>query len=122
MNNRIKNIFILIILTIFILIIQLTPVTCLFLQVTGVYCPSCGMTRAFHSIMSGNFISAFKYNILSIPLFVFILITIVSLLYEIIFNKWAYIPFIIKKISNKYIVAIVFSAILLSMFINNLKF
>lgn len=122
MNNRSKNIFILIILILFLLMIKLIPVTCLFWQVTGIYCPSCGMTRAFNSILSLNFIEAFNHNILSIPLFAFMIITIMVLLSEIFFNKWNYIPFILKKLSNKYVIIIILSFILLSMIINNLKF
>lgn len=120
MNNRIKNIFILLILVVFLLMIELIPVTCLFWQVTGIYCPSCGMTRAFHSMMSLNFIEAFNYNILSIPIFLFIIITIMILLYEIFFKKWKYIPFLLKNISNKYVISIILFFMLLSMLINNL--
>ena len=120
MNNRSKNIFILIILILFLLMIKLIPVTCLFWQVTGIYCPSCGMTRAFNSVMSFNLIEAFQYNILSIPLFLFIIITIIILLYEIFFNKWIYIPFILKKMSNKHVIIVILFSLLLSMIINNL--
>ena len=117
MNNRIKNILILTILLIFLLMIKLLPVACLFWQATGIYCPACGMTRAFHSVMSFNLIEAFQYNILSIPLFLF---TIIILLYEIIFNKWNYIPFILKKMSNKHFIIVILFYMLLSMIINNL--
>ena len=120
MNNIIKNILILTILLIFLLMIKLLPVACLFWQATGIYCPACGMTRAFHSVMSFNLIEAFQYNILSIPLFLFIIITIIILLYEIIFNKWNYIPFILKKISNKHVIIMILFSMLLSMIINNL--
>lgn len=120
MNNRIKNILILTILLVFLLMIKLLPVACLFWQATGIYCPACGMTRAFHSIMSFNLIEAFQYNILSIPLFLFIIITILILIYEITFNKWNYIPFILKELSSKYVIIVIFSFMLLSMIINNL--
>ena len=114
MNNRIKNILILTILLIFLLMIKLLPVACLFWQATCIYCPACGMTRACHSVMS------FKYNILSIPLFLLLIITIIILLYEIIFNKWIYIPFILKKMSNKHVIIVILFYMLLSMIINNL--
>lgn len=120
MNNRIKNILILIILVVFLLMIGLLPVTCLFWQATGIYCPSCGLTRAFYSIMSFDLVKAFQYNILSIPLFLFIIITITILLYEITFNKWNYISFILKELSNKYIIIVILYFMLLSMIINNL--
>ena len=65
MNNRIKNICILTILTLFLLMIKLIPVTCLFWKVTGIYCPTCGMTRAFKSLLSFDIMNAFWYH----PLF-----------------------------------------------------
>lgn len=42
----------------------------------GINCPGCGMTRAFHSIMHLDFMSAIKYNIFSPVLFLFFAVTI----------------------------------------------
>ncbi len=42
----------------------------------GINCPGCGMTRAFHSIMHLDFLSAIKYNIFSPILFLFFAFTI----------------------------------------------
>ena len=70
--NRIKNFIILVILIIFLYTISILPVTCFFKSVTGIYCPACGMTRAFRSILNLNFLDAIYFNILSIPLFIFI--------------------------------------------------
>lgn len=120
MNGRMKNICILIILVLFLLMIELIPVTCLFKQVTGISCPSCGMTRAFHSILHFDFMEAFKYNILSIPLFIFIVCSTYILVYEIIVNKWNYIPTLVKRLSNKFILIIIFILLLISFIINNL--
>ena len=72
--NRIKNFIIIITLIIFLYIIAILPVTCIFKSVTGILCPACGMTRAFWSIMNFNFLQATYFNILSIPLFIFIFI------------------------------------------------
>ena len=52
--NRIKNFIILVILIIFLYTISILPVTCFFKSVTGIYCPACGMTRAFRSILNLN--------------------------------------------------------------------
>lgn len=120
MKNRMKNICILAILTLFLLMIELIPVTCLFWQVTGIYCPTCGMTRAFHSILNFHLAEAFTYNILSIPLFIFIVFSVLVLVYEILMNKWSYIPNILKILSNKFIVAFIFILLFISFVNNNL--
>lgn len=119
MNNRMKNIYILVVLIIFLLIVEIVPVTCLFKQVTGIYCPTCGMTRAFHSIIFFNFRKAFSYNILSIPLFLFIVISSFILVYEIITNKFNYIPRLQKILSNKYVIFVILFLLIISFIINN---
>lgn len=120
MKNRIKNICILTILTLFLLVIKFIPVTCIFNQVTGIYCPACGMTRAFHSILNLNFINAFCYNILSIPLFIFIFSSYIRLTYEIFVGKFEYAPKLLKLLSNKLILIIIFVMIFISFIINNI--
>jgi len=42
---------------------------CMFHRITGLQCPGCGMTRAFHALMHGHISEALEYNLLSIPLF-----------------------------------------------------
>lgn len=49
---------------------------CLFYNITGVPCPSCGMTRAFLYIFEGNFFASLKYH----PLFILVLIIPISFL------------------------------------------
>ena len=120
MKNRIKNICILTILTSFLLVIELVPVTCIFKQVTGIYCPACGMTRAFHSILNLNFRDAFSYNILSIPLFIFIVSSFLILIYETLIGKFEYVPKLLKLLSNKLILIIIFISIFISFIINNI--
>ena len=120
MKNRIKNICILTILTSFLLVIELVPVTCIFKQVTGIYCPACGMTRAFHSILNLNFTDAFCYNILSIPLFIFIVSSFLILIYETLIGKFEYVPKLLKLLSNKLILIIIFISIFISFIINNI--
>lgn len=121
MKNRIKNISILTILTLFLLVIKIVPVTCIFNQVTGIYCPACGMTRAFHSILHLNFIDAFCYNILSIPLFIFIIFSYIILSYEVLLGKFEYVPKLLKLLSNKVILIIIFISLFISFIINNMK-
>ena len=47
---------------------------CIFHEITGLECPGCGITRCILSMLKGNFIEAFHYNMLifvSLPFVVF---------------------------------------------------
>ncbi|MBF0567620.1 MAG: DUF2752 domain-containing protein [Nitrospirae bacterium] len=39
---------------------------CLFYQLTGLYCPGCGSTRALHQLLHGNYTAAFRLNPLTV--------------------------------------------------------
>ena len=117
--NRIKNFIILVILIIFLYTISILPVTCFFKSVTGIYCPACGMTRAFNSILKLDFISALSYNILSIPLFIFIVASIIMLIIDIIKNKFEYIPNVLKFLSKHYVSILIL--LFISFLFNNLN-
>lgn len=121
MSNRIKNSFILAILIIFLLIIELIPVTCVFKHVTGISCSACGMTRAFHSILSFDLWQATYHNLLAIPLFLFILYSMIRLGIEIIQNKFEYIPNLLEIFSHKSFFIILSVLLLFSFLVNNLK-
>lgn len=41
---------------------------CMFLKLTGIACPGCGLTRGFHAAMHGDFLTALDYNAL-LPLY-----------------------------------------------------
>ena len=121
MQTRRKNIIILTILITFLLILSIIPATCLFKKVTGIYCPACGMTRAFYSIIYNfDLIQAFSYNILSIPLFIFIVSSSFILIYEIITNKFNYIPKLLQLLSNKLVLAFIFIFVIISFIVNNI--
>ena len=72
MKKRIINLIILLSDTLFIFIIVTGKVNveCLFKKIFHISCPGCGLTRSFRSILNLDFINAFKYNILGIPLFI----------------------------------------------------
>lgn len=119
MKNRTKNILILLVLILFLLFILNVPVTCIFKSVTGISCPSCGMTRAFFAILQFNFIDAFFLNILSIPLFLFIVISVIIMIIEIFRNKFEYVPKLLNFLSNYWYVFII---LLILSFIWNISF
>ena len=75
MKKRIINLIILLSGTLFIFIIVTGKVNveCLFKKIFHISCPGCGLTRSFRSILNLDFINAFKYNILGIPLFILII-------------------------------------------------
>jgi hypothetical protein len=50
---------------------------CLFHNITGLDCPGCGMSRAFHSIMNLKFMEALHYNIFSLPFFLLLLFILI---------------------------------------------
>ncbi len=39
---------------------------CLFHRVSGLHCPGCGMTRAAHAALHGEWVAAFRYNVLGV--------------------------------------------------------
>ena len=54
---------------------------CAFKHLTGYDCPSCGVQRAFHSALHGDFIKALSYNpflLISLPYFLLVLYATIS--------------------------------------------
>ena len=52
------------------IIIKYVNISCLSQQLFHIPCPGCGLTRAFRSLLSLNFIDAFKYNFLVYPIII----------------------------------------------------
>ena len=119
--NRILNIIILLVISTFFVIIFVLKieVPCIFKSILGISCPGCGMTRAVNEILNLNFIQAFKYNILSIPLAIIGTISIIIIVYDIIFNQKIFISSV-NRILTKYwhIVLVVVS---ITIVINNIN-
>lgn len=104
MKKRIFNIIILIILCIFFIFGYLhlynefhIGIPCLFHEITGLYCPGCGITRCIFFIIKGNIYEAFKCNQLIFFLLPFLLFYIFVKSYYYITNKE---NVLIKKIPN----------------------
>ena len=60
---------------------------CLIYEVTGLYCPGCGMTRAVISLLNLDFYQAFRYNIFAIFLLPLLTVYFFSEVYCWIFEK-----------------------------------
>ena len=118
MNNRLKKILILIVsLTLGMLIyFECISVPCLFKSVTGIPCPGCGMTRAFNAILEFDIVTSFSYNILAIPLFIFFIFILVSLIFDIIKNEKTFENKLIKFLEKYYIIIIIL--LIISLIVN----
>lgn len=103
-------IFIFFILILFSVLIYF-KVPCLFKLLFKIPCPGCGMTRAFFEIFKFNFSKAFYYNILSIPLFIFIIYCIILIIYDILYNKNIFF-LKLDKLFSKYYLLIIFLLII----------
>lgn len=117
--NRIKNFIILAILIFFLYTISILPVTCFFKSVTGIYCPACGMTRAFTSILNFNFLDAIYFNILSIPFFIFIVYFSFKLVIDLTKNIFVFIPNLLDFFKDYYWIFLML--IFISFIFNNIK-
>ena len=106
MKNRLIKISILFFEAVLLYVIPNVNIGCFFKNTFGIRCPGCGLTRAFLAIFNFNLIEAFKLNIISIPLFIFIIIANILLLYDIIFNKNKVYNFL-NKLSKYYVLILI---------------
>lgn len=92
---------------------------CLFKKIFKIACPSCGMTRTMTAIFHGNFLEAYSYNILAMPIILFIVLLVGLGLYDLICKKntvFKLIDFILKH----YVIFIILPLII-SMLVNNIR-
>jgi len=70
---------------------------CFFHELTGLYCPGCGVQRSFHALLNGHIITAVDYNllfILCLPLIIYFILvftwgkkhTAASFIYKPVFS------------------------------------
>lgn len=55
---------------------------CPLLSITGIACPGCGLTRGFHALFHGDFLTAMSFNAL-IPLYVFGFLYLIGMLLSV---------------------------------------
>lgn len=77
---------------------------CVFKNLTGYSCPGCGLGRATLSIFHGNWIEAFQYNILSIPLTLAVLASLIWLIIDLFRQTDSFFSFINRKVSFIYLI------------------
>jgi hypothetical protein len=62
------------------------PLKCVWKTAFGWPCPGCGLTRAFSELCAFNFVGAEKFNIISVPLAVGLLVVFICTVAEIVFK------------------------------------
>ncbi len=87
----------------------------------GISCLGCGMTRGFISILNLDFLSALRYNVLSVPLFLGIVLYIVFSLIDFFCDK-NYIYIIESQMSKKYMYLIYTAILIIAAILNNTDF
>lgn len=121
MKKRIINLIILVMGLLFIGIVVLGKINveCLFKKMFHISCPGCGLTRSFRAILNLDFVSAFKYNILGIPLFILCIIYIILLIIDVIIGSDKGNKLVLYIFSKFYILII--CLFIISMIINNIN-
>lgn len=120
-SKRIINIVILLVIFTFYILIYKFKIymPCIFKSITGYSCPACGLSRGVYQLFNFNILKAIKYNILSIPMFIFIITTIIFVLIDIFRDKDSYIKNIMKFFEKRYI--LIFILLIFVGVINNIN-
>ncbi len=63
------------------------PLRCVLHEVTGLHCPGCGMTRATHAALQGDFPRAFRFNPLGVILLPIALLALVPSVWRWVYGK-----------------------------------
>lgn len=94
MKKRIFNIVLILIICFFIFIGYFYlnnkygfSINCVFHELTGFYCPGCGITRCLFALLRLDFYEAFMYNQLVFILLPFLVALIVYRIYLYVFDK-----------------------------------
>ena len=79
---------------------------CFFHELTGLYCPGCGVQRSFHALLNGHILTAIDYNLLFI---LFLPLIIYFILAFSLGKKHPYSSFIYKSTFSFTVVIVVVS-------------
>jgi len=79
---------------------------CFFHELTGLYCPGCGVQRSFHALLNGHILTAIDYNLLFI---LFLPLIIYFILAFALGKKHPYSSFIYKSPFSFTVVIVVVS-------------
>ena len=122
MNSFHKKVLILfLILLVFgILVVFLFDVHCVFKTLFHISCPGCGLTRGFRALFSLNLKDAVYYNILTIPIFLFLISVVIVFLIDLI-KKKNYLQKYFNFFTNKYVIIIIIVLLIVTMTINNIR-
>lgn len=77
---------------------------CIFKNITGYPCPSCGTTRSVVAILHGNFAEAYYWNVLGFIALISLMSLLVWLMYDFIKQKITFFNFykmVEEKFKNK---------------------
>ena len=55
---------------------------CFFHELTGLYCPGCGVQRSLHSLLNGHILTAVDYNLLFVLFLPLIIYFVLSFIWE----------------------------------------
>ena len=77
---------------------------CIFKLITGIPCPGCGMGRASLSILRGNIIESFSYNILCIPFSICVFTSLCWLIVDLFKGKDTFFITINRKVPFFYLI------------------
>jgi len=79
---------------------------CIFHELTGMYCPGCGVQRSFHALLNGNILRAIDYNLLFIMLLPLIIYFIMAFAWG---KKYSPSSFIYKPVFSYSVIIVVIS-------------
>lgn len=121
MNKRVKKIILIhsIVIALVIIFYKLNIRVCLFYNLFHMPCVGCGLSRGIYSLLSGDILTAIKYNFLSVIIGVTYIILVIWFILDILRKKQTLNIFIIKYKKIIIIFAIVITVIAWTININN---
>jgi len=79
---------------------------CFFHEITGLYCPGCGVQRSFHALLHGHVLTAIDYNLLFILFLPLIIYFVLPFTWD---KKHAASSFIYKPVFSFAVASVVIS-------------